>query len=859
MFTRFAQRSYIGILAVALGYSVFQHGGLSLIDWNASLLILGLAAVTYWPRAERSDTAPPIAGWLGWMVLILPIFVALQMVPLPSSLLRVLSPTRAAVLDSLENVTHVSGFAPFSITPAVTFAYLFRIIGYTLAFLLIRELAWRSWKQRSWSAVIPIIAIAGIEAAFGLIQNTSAAEAEGTYFNRNHFAGLLEMALPLSIGYAIVLFKGDRRRAPSIAGVLRGYLLAAVAVLILAGLLVSLSKMGFVAGLCGLFAMGALALWPELKGWRRSAAVGGLVLAFFLLFVFLPSDELVNRFGGLLSEPSMSGEGRLPIWVNSLRLIKAYKVFGSGLGTYGTAILRYQTAVVDRDFTHAHNDYLELLSDLGIIGFLLIAGIMALIFVNAVRAAVAGPDRNTQYLGLGCVGAMTAIGVHSLADFNLYIPANALVLAWIAGIAASLPVKSPALRSGVSSRRIGIILGCLLVLYAPAWIFFETTVRNDPRVEGMFCRLGICDTETVPPNGITPTASEAELLEALRRDAAAPNRWCDLGEAKMKAGRVDEAKYCFATGISLGPYIPSILMRAATFYDTVHDNEQALKQTSRILEKTESYDDLIFTWYTQKKVPIQEILSHGLPDARSAKAFLRLLWMSAVDRTRDADQVWRWALPHGYVDDKLARDYVEFLFSGYRYKAAAESWALYVERRPAVRQAGQPGRYLDTDWLYNGDFETEPSGSSFDWRIDTRPGVGTAWDANVAHTGKHSLRIRFDGKENIAFNQVSETAFVTPGRYRFEAFIRTEAITTDQGIGFHLIGDRNGPGRVDVNTERLVGTNDWKKVEQTITVPRDMELLHVQVVRQPSLKFDNQINGTAWIDSVRLVKLNLGK
>jgi carbohydrate binding protein with CBM4/9 domain len=230
--------------------------------------------------------------------------------------------------------------------------------------------------------------------------------------------------------------------------------------------------------------------------------------------------------------------------------------------------------------------------------------------------------------------------------------------------------------------------------------------------------------------------------------------------------------------------------------------------------------------------------------------------MSAANRTVEADQVWRWALPRGYVDDRLARDYVEFLFSGHRYGPAAKSWALYVERLPADHQSGQAGRYLGTDWLYNGDFETEPLGSSFDWRIDTRPGVGTTWDSNVAHTGKHSLRIRFDGKENIAFNQISETAFVTPGRYRFEAYIRTEAITTDQGIGFHLIGDSNGPGRVDVNTERLVGTNDWKKVEQTITVPHDMELLHIQVVRQPSLKFDNQINGTAWIDSVRLVKLN---
>ena len=65
MFTRFAQRSYIGILAVALGYSVFKQGAQGLIDWNVSLLILGLAAVAYWLRTPRSDLAPPISGWLG--------------------------------------------------------------------------------------------------------------------------------------------------------------------------------------------------------------------------------------------------------------------------------------------------------------------------------------------------------------------------------------------------------------------------------------------------------------------------------------------------------------------------------------------------------------------------------------------------------------------------------------------------------------------------------------------------------------------------------------------------------------------------------------------------------------------------
>ncbi|HLX43907.1 MAG TPA: O-antigen ligase family protein [Bryobacteraceae bacterium] len=844
MFSRFAQRTYIGVLAAALGYCVYQHGGLSLIHWNVTLLFLGLAALAYWLRTPRAILAPPIGGWLGWMVLTLPIFVALQMVRTPSSLLRILSPARAAILDSLENITHSSGYASFSITPAVTFVHLFRIIGYTLTFLLVRELAFRAWKQRSWSIVIPVIAIGALESAFGLIQNTSSAEVNGTYFNGNHFAGLLEMALPLAIGYAMVSFKGDRRRVASSADILRGYLLIATAVLILGGLLVSLSKMGLAAALCGLLAIMFLMLWSQLQGWKRWATVTGIVVGFLAIFIFLRSGESAARFAVLLSESSVTRE--TPIWKNTIRLVQAYPVFGSGLGTYGTAILRYQTTVLDRDFTHAHNDYLELLSELGGIGFLLLAGIAFLTFRNAIRAATGGPDRNTRFLALGCVGAMTAIAVHSMADFNLYIPANALVLAWITALAAILPTKSTAPVSGVSPRNFGITLAGLLVLYAPAWIFFETSRRNDLRVESWFCRFGICYTEQTPLRRESGSISEAELLDALRRDAASPGRWCDLGEARLKSAHLDEAKYCFSTGLSLAPYVPAILMRAARFYNGTHDTSDALRQTSRILERTDAYDDSIFAWYAQNRIPLENILGQGLPDGRSAKAYLRSLYTSPVERTRETDQVWKWAVPRGYVDPRLAHDYVSFLFTAHRYEAAARSWALYL--------GDQRGGYLESDWLYNGDFEKEPSGSSLDWRIETRPGVAVAWDANVAHTGKHSLRIRFDGKENIAFNQIGEMAFVTPSRYRFEAYIRTEGITSDQGVGFHLVGG-SGARRLDMNTERLAGTNDWKKIERIILVPAGADLLQVQVVRQPSLKFDNQISGTVWIDSVKLIKL----
>jgi hypothetical protein len=114
------------------------------------------------------------------------------------------------------------------------------------------------------------------------------------------------------------------------------------------------------------------------------------------------------------------------------------------------------------------------------------------------------------------------------------------------------------------------------------------------------------------------------------------------------------------------------------------------------------------------------------------------------------------------------------------------------------------------------------------------------------------LRIQFDGKQNLDYSDVGQTAFVKPGRYRFEAYIRTQGITTDKGVGIHIY-DRNAHGRLDVRTEELAGTHDWTKVERVLVVPGDISLLAIEVSRQHSMKFDNQINGTVWIDSVRLV------
>jgi len=840
-------------LALALGYSVFCYGGVVLADWNVCLLLVGLAAVVYWSRMPAPGMPSP-GDPSPYTLLLVPGYVALQLLPLPWFLLRLVSPARAAILHSLDGLMQPVRFAPLSVTPATTAIHLLRILGYILTFLVIRDIARRSPERRKWLAVIPLIAFAAVEAGWGLVQNARGDEVQGTYPSRNHLAGLLEMVLPLAAAYGFALFRNERpSRAPRNSRAVQACAVLAAAALIFGALLYSLSKMGFFSGLAGLFVVAVLAVTNRLRTWQRWLALAAMAASVLFLFVYLPPDSLVARFGGLSSKDS--SEGRWPIWLDTLRLIAAYPVFGCGLGAYETAFLKYQTSVVDRVFTYAHNDYLQLAAELGAAGFLLLCGTAVQVFRRALRAARHAVDSNTRYLGLGYAGAFAAIAIHSLADFNLYIPANALLLAWISGIAASLtlsPERPGRALARLPFARIAVVAGGLLVLYSAAWILFVTAFRSDLQAESWFCRFGICDTDAVVTRQVLDHAGEIAsvspsiLLKALRRDPSEPNRWCDAGAAMAKTGQYAAADYCFSKALTLGPNLPPILMRAADFYYSLRHTHHSLELRSHILKETDSYDASIFDWYAEKNLPVSEILSHGLPlDRRAAGAYLR--YLISGDHVDDAIPVWDWTAAHGYAEDRLALDYVDFLARNQKYELAAQTWARYLGPRC--------GGYLESTWIFNGDFELELTQSPFDWRVDERDDVEVARDASVAHTGAHSLRIRFQGKGNVNYSQVTQTAFVTPGPYRFEAYIRTLEITTGQGIGFHIF-DPETPGRVDVFTGQFTGTNGWTRIERIVSVPPKTRLIQIQVVRQPSLKFDNNISGTAWIDSIRLTPLH---
>jgi O-antigen ligase len=487
---RWQHKAAFATLGGVLAYAVFDWGGVLRSDQYYYLLALGLLAMGFSLARVRHPWAPAPSRVVRWCLALLPAYVLMQVVPLPVAAVRVLSPARAESLAALARIGPPVHFASLSVSSAATFQSFLLVCGYVVIFLLLRELTCRftampqsrhpgvepgfsparaalkggategraalpaklgqvpgaaTTSETGWLATWPIVAIGALEAALGLCQNFGGGVDQvrwGTYVNHNHYAGFLEMALPFAVVYPVALWRRTRSRGHlTMAPALAACGVWALAGLIFAAIVNSYSRMGFIATTFSLFVMGTLALGARQLSWaarsrRRQVVTVGVVGTLALAgFVFLPPDKLIARFAQLISTDP-TGEGRAQLWAETVPLIKAYPVFGCGLGGYETAFLRFKVTypLVTDDF--AHNDYLQLLAELGIVGFAIMAALAVSVVRMAVRKAVGSADPGTRYFAVACAGALAAILVHSLADFNLYIPANAMLLAWIAGMTA---------------------------------------------------------------------------------------------------------------------------------------------------------------------------------------------------------------------------------------------------------------------------------------------------------------------------------------------------------------------------------------------------------------------------------------
>lgn len=397
-----------------------------------------------------------------------PVWLAvIQLTPLPEAVWRQLPghDGYARALDTLQ--LGGEGWRPLSLMPDAT--VLSVLAGLPLLALFMLGLLASHGAVRALVRVI--VLAAAVQAVFGLLQVGGGRElyfgaqaygrAIGSFANPNHFASALAMALPLAIfllreALARPRRGGGPRRRFGMGADLRRTLSvtfwAVVLLFLLSALVASASRAGIVAALvvAGL----SLMLIPVAEGARRlrwwRAALAAGVLAVVLMAV--GTEGLLSRFDGGVQQ-----DARWQIFAASARAAWTYFPWGSGLGTFAGVFAPFQSPTLTHFVDFAHNDYLQLAVEGGL-PFLLLAGLALTLAASSVRRLLRrlrdDPASPWAVLQASCALGLLAVLLHSLVDFNLRIPANAMVAAFLAGVL--LRRSAPADGGHVRARRSGV-------------------------------------------------------------------------------------------------------------------------------------------------------------------------------------------------------------------------------------------------------------------------------------------------------------------------------------------------------------------------------------------------------------------
>ena len=263
----------------------------------------------------------------------------------------------------------------------------------------------------------------------------------GPYVNHNHYAGLMEMLFPIPLAMCL-----SRRveRGPKIA-------LGAAAVFMASTIVLSGSRGGILA-LVAQTAVVVSFMTFKRKSQRVGLVLGGIVAVTAVWIFWVGGSGLADRLATFHSEAhtELSSGLRVTVTRDCWRMMQERPILGFGLGTFPTAYPPFQSFYSNGFVNEAHNDYAQLLVEMGLLGGLALAWFLFALFRAAwskLRSGKLGVNGGVALAGiLGCIGILA----HSFFDFNLQVPANAAWFYVLAVLVVAPSVSEPRVRSGGS-------------------------------------------------------------------------------------------------------------------------------------------------------------------------------------------------------------------------------------------------------------------------------------------------------------------------------------------------------------------------------------------------------------------------
>jgi putative inorganic carbon (HCO3(-)) transporter len=380
------------------------------------------------------------------------LLMALQIVPLPSQLIALISPVTENLYHSAARFTGAPlRYHPISLD---AFTSLSKIVEYVSYFFLYITAVNCLGKKRSyWLMLGAIFCSAVFQATYGLYEFLSGHQhifayqkkfgldsASGTFINRNHYAAYLEVSLPLLIGLVIGkvdMLKGSSPRLISRLGrafETRGsqvLLLLFLIVLVAVALIFSLSRSGITFGIISLLVFLFL-YWKTKQQLSRKTYLLLGIGATLALSIWIGLTPLLQRFLNI-SENWNPEETRWVVWKDTLHMFHDFPVVGTGSGTFRQVYPLYRSFVYQSIYNQAHNDYIQFLAETGILTLLFICWFFFLLHTRLDRVRRKDLSR-LGILQIACFCSLLSLGLHSLTDFGVQIPAIAVLAAIITGM-----------------------------------------------------------------------------------------------------------------------------------------------------------------------------------------------------------------------------------------------------------------------------------------------------------------------------------------------------------------------------------------------------------------------------------------
>lgn len=473
-------------IVLTLAWGAFAFG--AVYEWAFTPLAVAAGLVGVASLIVHRRRLSPVAAF-GLACASIACAGALQLVPVPDVVLSAVSPGTVNFLsrydltyaaertpNPLEETPPHPRPRPVSIAPALTRRALFLLTAFALLALGTAALASSIGIRPFVTALVGlgvVMAIVGIgqEILIGRVQHMLVygfwktqehAEPFGPFINRNHFAGWMVMVVPLALAMmvervdrAVPLQRLGGRELMRVltGGHAGGALLAGVVALFLA---MSVAMTESRSGMLALAAGGALVALQALRQSKGSRAVVALSVALgCLVGIGVLGAGLDTAFGRFILANERSSTlnissvgGRIEIWRGALHMALASPLTGYGLDSFGTASIILQEGVRVSHWNEAHNDYLQLAVEGGLlVGVPIVIALASLARTVRQRFDEAPRYGSTYWLRVGAVAGLGAIAVQALFEFSLQMPGNAALCSVLVGLVLH---RSPNLRTSTA-------------------------------------------------------------------------------------------------------------------------------------------------------------------------------------------------------------------------------------------------------------------------------------------------------------------------------------------------------------------------------------------------------------------------